>query len=165
MPNGKPLKLPDEDCERLTRSQMILVQRILAFNSDLAYAKEDLAKRMESIPHGKERLNMLVGGAESLFRDLLGTISYKQRRQIRNTAKDYVMVLQPKLTPGNTRISLANEDFRELVEMARYKCRNCAEDGEGARKCPLYQWMEANVPLEDYGSGLVCPYYTIGWED
>lgn len=165
MPKGKPFELRDDDCERLNRSQMILVQRILAFVSDLAYAKDDLAGRMKSVPHGQERLNMVVGGAESLFRDLLGTISDKQRRQIRNAARDYVMVLQPKLTPGNTRISLANEDFKELVEMARYKCRNCAEDGEGARKCPLYQWLEANVPLEDYGDGLVCPYYTIGWED
>lgn len=164
MDKEKAFRLPEEDRERLRRGEMILAQQVMVLASQAEFAREDLRKRMEMVPDGVARLDAACDGISELFQDMMGTVPEKQRRQMLNTARDYVMVFQPKAMPGNPRISLANEDFRELVELARYRCQTCADTAEEAKKCPLYRWMEANIPLEDYGDGLVCPYYTIGWK-
>jgi len=52
----------------------------------------------------------------------------------------------------------------KLVDMAREKCKGCVEDGNGARQCELYRFLEVTSPMEDYGDGLMCPYALAEWE-
>ena len=52
----KPYTLPDDQCERLLRSEMTALRILLAALSSAAYAQTDLQKRLECIPYGKERL-------------------------------------------------------------------------------------------------------------
>ena len=48
MAKREPYMLPDEQCERLRRSEMQAVRMMLAVISVAAYAKEDLADRLKS---------------------------------------------------------------------------------------------------------------------
>lgn len=165
MPKDKPFELPDDQCERLTRQEMACCRSIMTLASDLHFAKDDLKGRLETVPHGKERLNMILGGLDSLFRDILGTISDRQRRQLRNQAKDMTYQLVPKLTHSSNKVMIYVDEVKELVDCAREKCTGCVDTGEEARNCRLYKWLEANVPLDNYGDDLICPYARIDWED
>lgn len=163
MPKKAPFELPDKDCERLTRTEMHSVIVIMVLASDLHFAKEDLKKRLQSVPSGMERMNMVLGQIDSLFRDIIGTVSNKQRKQIRNQARDTVMKQVPKLSASGQNVMVHVDEIKELVECAREKCRMCVMDNEECRECRLYQWLEGNIPLDDYGDGLICPYAEEEW--
>ena len=163
MPKGHPYELPDDQCEYLRRSEMQAVQRLMALGSDLQYAKEDLHDRLDSIPSGNARMNMIIGGVNSLMADLIGTVSDKQRRQLRNTARDFQIEIRPRMVGHSNRVPIDRDELRELTDLAREKCKDCVEDGETARKCRLFKWLVTNIPLDDYGAGLMCPYANIGW--
>ena len=165
MPKGKPYILPEKDRERLKRSEMACCRYIMVLASDLHYAKDDIGERLSCVPSGKERLNMIVGGIDSLFTDLLGTITEGQRKQLLNQAKDLDMKAVPKMSVGNNKVMVYLDDIKELVECARERCKICANTDEEARKCRLYKWLETNIPLDDYGDGLLCPYATEDWGD
>ena len=165
MPKGKPYELPDDQCERLRRNEMIALRLLMSLVSEMEYVKEDLSERLECVPNGKARLNMMCGNAVSLFRDILGTVTDRQRRQLRNSAKDFKIKLVPALTPMGNNVMITLDEVMELTDCAREKCKMCAETGETCRKCRLYQWLEANIPLDDYGDGIMCPYANIDWGD
>ena len=148
----KPYMLPDEDCERLKRSEMTAVRMLLAHLSSARYAQEDLQDRLE------------VAQLRAVCDDLVGTISKAQAKQIYGTLKDFDVRLLPKATPGSTNVVMTKEEGMALVDCAREKCHNCVEDGESCRKCTLYQILEATTPMEDYGDGLLCPYSLAKWE-
>ena len=97
--------------------------------------------------------------------DLIGTISRSQCRQIYGTMRDFEMRLLPKLTPGSTNILMTKDQGKELLDCARWKCHACVEDGEEARKCKLYQLLEATTPMDNYGDGMLCPYALAEWEE
>ena len=160
-----PFELPDDQCERLTKTEMHSVQWLLNAVSTLRYAETDLKKRLECVPSGNQRLRLAIGQLGSLLRDVLGTVSDRQRRQIRNTAQDMEVRLVPKLTAQKASIVLDEETARELVDAAQAKCRwECVPDFEGDRKCDLCKILEAVVPLENYDS-VSCPYWRAEWED
>lgn len=160
-----PFDLPDDQCERLTRTEMHSVQWLLNAVSTLRYAETDLKKRLECVPSGNQRLRLAIGQLGSLLRDVLGTVSDRQRRQIRNTAQDMEVRLVPKLTPQKASIVLDEETARELVDAAQAKCHwDCVPDLDGSRKCELCKILEAVVPLENYDS-VSCPYWRAEWED
>lgn len=165
MPKGNPFELPDDQCERVTRTEMASCRTILLLASDLHHAQEDLKDRLKCVPYGERRLRMISGGIDSLFRDILGTITDKQRKQIRNQAKDLVMQAVPKLTASQNKVMVYLDDIKELTNCAMERCKRCADTGDEARKCRLYQWLETNIPLDDYGDNLICPYARIGWGD
>lgn len=165
MQKREPYMLPDADCTRLKRSEMTAVRMLLAALSNAAYAKDDLAERLEFVPNGKRRFRLALGGLRAVCDDLVGTISRDQCRQICGTMKDFEMRLLPKLTPGSTNIIMTKEQGKELLDCARWKCRACVEDGEHCKECRLYRLLEATTPLEDYGDGLVCPYALVDWEE
>jgi len=158
-----PYSLPDDQCERLRRTELIAVKLLLAHLSTAAYGQEDLAERLECIPHGKARYRLALGALRSVVDDLIGTVSKAQCKQIMGTMRDYEMRLVPKATPQTSNIVMTREAGVELMELAREKCHGCVEDGEGCRKCRLYQILEATTPLDDYGDGLICPYALAVW--
>lgn len=160
-----PFELPDDQCERLTRTEMHSVQWLLNAVSTLRYAETDLKKRLDCVPSGNQRLKLCIGQLGSLLRDVLGTVSDKQRRQIRNTAQDMEVRLVPKMTSQKTSIVLDEETAKELVDAAQAKCRwDCVPDLDGSRECKLCRILEAVVPLENYDS-MSCPYWRAEWED
>ena len=159
----KPYTLQDDQCERLLRSEMTALRILLAALSSAAYAQTDLQKRLECIPYGKERLRMAVGGLRAVCDDLIGTVSRQQCQQIYGTMMDFEMRLLPKLTPGSTNIIMTQEQGKDLIDCARWKCQACVEDGNSCRQCRLYKLLEATTPLDDYGEGLICPYALQEW--
>jgi hypothetical protein len=78
--------------------------------------------------------------------------------------KDFDMRLLPKLTPGSTNVIMTKEEGMELMDIARWRCHSCAEDGESCRSCRLYKILESTTPMDSYGDGLMCPYALAEWE-
>ena len=160
----QPYMLPDEDCERLKRSEMTAVRMLLAHLSSAKYAQEDLQDRLECIPHGRTRMRLAVAQLRAVCDDLIGTISKSQAKQIYGTMRDFDVRLVPKLTPMTTNVIMTKEECKDLIDCAREKCFGCVEDGESCRQCKLYKLLEATTPMEDYGDGLICPYSLAKWE-
>jgi len=156
--------LPEEQCERLRRPEMMAFRMLLALLSTSSYAKEDLEQRLECIPNGVKRFRLAHAQLSAICNDLIGTISAAQARQIYGTMKDFEIRLVPKLTPGSTNVIFTKDECKELMDVAREKCHACAEDGESCRECRLYKLMTAMVPLDDYNT-LICPYSMTDWED
>lgn len=159
-----PFELPDNECIRMNRHEVAACRMVMALMSNLMYAREDLKARMETVPGGPARMDKVVTEVQELFQDIIGTVSDRQRKQLRNIAQDCEIQLIPKLTHSQNRVLIPANEVREIVDMAREKCRMCTDSDAQARKCRLYQWLEVNIPLEDYGSGLMCPYSNIDWE-
>lgn len=157
--------LPEEQCERLKRSEFEAVRCLLGAVSYTAHARDDLQKRLECIPGGKQRMNMLLGGIRAIADDLIGTVPQGQCRQLRNTMSDMEMRMVPKATGGMTQnVILEKELARGLIDTAMEKCRDCVEDGESCRSCSLYKILLGITPMEEY-SELRCPYAITEWED
>ena len=159
----KPYTLPDADCERLRRPEMNAVRMLLALLSTVAYAKDDLKDRLECVPNGNRRFRLAMGQLKAVCDDLIGTISKAQAKQIYGTMKDYDLRIMPKATPGTVNIMLTKEHGMDLMDMARERCLDCVLDGNECRECKLYQMLESTTPMDDYGSGLTCPYATAEW--
>lgn len=160
----KPYEIPEEDRRRLTRTEMHSMERLMNLVHSLVYAKDDLAERLETIPSGKQRMNMAVGHFRSLMWDLSGTIPAKQQKNLDNVVQDMKMQIVPKMTPTPVTVTLSKAVAMELVDAAQIKCARCAEFNEQSEKCKLRKLLETVVPLESY-SGLMCPYSRSKWED
>lgn len=156
-------KLPEQDRERMTRAEMQSMQWMLNAISTICYAVDDLGKRLELIPSGKQRMHMLSGAARSIYYDLQGTVPERQCRQILNAAKDLEVRMVPKLTPAKVTITLDKDIAMELVNAAQIKCMDCLKENDEGRECKLCQLLEAVVPLTRYDS-FYCPYSTASWE-
>lgn len=159
----EPYMLPDDQCERLVRSEMNAVRMMMAALSVAAYAQEDLKKRLECVPAGNQRMRMAVGSLRSVVNDLIGTISRAQAKQIYGVMKDFEMRLLPKMTPGSTNVVMTKEEGMALIDCAKWKCHNCVEDGNSCRECKLYKLLEATTPMDDYGNDMLCPYAMAEW--
>lgn len=157
--------LPENERERVTRTEMHTLQWLLNALSSLCYAEDDLKSRLECVPNGRQRLKLNIGQLRSLLRDLFGTIPERQRRQIQNAANDMEVRLVPKMTPRKISLVLEEETAKELVNAAQAKCRyDCVPDLDGDRNCELCKILEAVIPLEKYDSA-TCPYWHAEWED
>lgn len=158
-------QLPEEDRERMTRAEMTAMHWIYSAVNSVLHGKEDLAQRLECIPNGKRRYNMMMGHLFSIANDLTGTIPEKQRTKIRNIMNDMEIRLVPKMMARDVSVVMTKEDAMQLLDYAKAaKCAFCTEDNESCRKCPLYRIMEAEVPLEKY-DGFLCPYNLAEWEE
>ena len=159
-------ELPNEECIRATRDEMACIRIVLIASSELNYAREDLKQRLSIVPDGNERMNRLADEMTELFKDILGTISDKQRRTLRNSANDYEMRLVPKMTPGFSGLSFTKDDVKTLVSAAREKCKFCTLAGREIHDCDLYGILETYIPLDNYGNEeIVCPYNYQEWAD
>lgn len=157
-------ELPEDECVRMTRDEMSATRMILIAASEMNYAKDDLKKRLATIPNGTERMTELTDGITDLFKDVMGTITDKQRRVLRNSAQDYEVHIVPKMMQEKSFIAVDKEDMTTLVNCAREKCKYCSMAGSDIRKCDLYNLLEAYVPLNDYGSDdIMCPYAYQEW--
>ena len=153
-----------KDCERMNRRELLAMKWMIAMNCTAYTNERDLAKRLESVPYGRQRMRMTIGGFRAIVDDLIGTLTTDQARVLQNTMHDYDVRLVPKGTPQTSLVMMEKQEVQKLVDCAREKCKGCVEDGEGCRKCQLYQVLEVSSPLDDYGDGLVCPYSLADWD-
>ena len=107
--NPKRVWLQEDECERLVRSEYEAVRCLLGAVSYTAHAKDDLQRRLDCIPNGKQRIAMVLGGLRAIADDIIGTIPQGQCRQLRNTMKDMEMRMVPKLTTGSQNVILEKE--------------------------------------------------------
>ena len=161
----KRVWLADEDCRRLNRGEFEATRCLLGAVNYAAHAKDDLQKRMEMIPHGKERMAMVLGGLKAIADDLIGTLPVGQCKQIRNTMNDMEMRMVPKLTSMSHNVILEKDVANGLVDAAMEKCHGCVEGPEEGMKCPLYKVLESFLPLDSYDNGMLCPYSMSEWKD
>ena len=161
----KRVWLDDEDCERLNRAEFEAVRCLLGALNYVAHAKDDLQKRLECVPSGRQRMAMAVGGLNAIAEDLIGTIPKGQCKQIRNTMNDMDMRMIPKLTPMSQNVILEKDVAKSLIDTTREKCHGCVEDDESCRGCGLYRVLESFLPLDSYDNGMLCPYSMATWKD
>ena len=154
-----------EDAVRLTRVEkmgMIVLAYAATVLDDI---RTELKERLGTIPDGTERARQLSEDVDGLLNDLRMTIPENQRVNLEHTAQDFEMRLAPKATPSKTTIIMQKEEFRQLVDAARARCRECTENDESCGKCELYQLLTVLLPLDDYHSGLLCPYNLGEWKN
>ena len=161
----KRIWLQEEDCKRLNRAEFEALRCLLGAVNYTAIARDDLQKRMEAIPGGKQRMNMTLGGLKAIADDLIGTVPRGQCKQIRNTMQDMEMRMVPKMASMSRNVILDKDIAKGLVNAAMEKCHGCVEDQEECRKCPLYKVLESFLPLDHYDGGMLCPYSVSEWED
>lgn len=152
-----------EDAVRLNRQEkmgMIVLAYSATIVDDLQHEIRD---RLAMVQDGEERMRKLSEETDSLLNDLRLTIPVNQRMSLQNTAQDYEIHLVPKATPSETSVVMQKEEFKELVDIARVKCRECTDDGDTCTKCRLYQLLTVLLPLDNYDNGLLCPYNMGEW--
>lgn len=132
--------------------------------SILQHARENLKERLEKIEDGQEKADMLAEESLKLLEEIRMTIPEKQRANLYHMGLDMKMVIQPKYTPGGTSSVIPQDDFRELTEAAKIRCRECTKDNEECRECKLFQLFTAILPLNRYDGTFLCPYNLAEWE-
>lgn len=159
-------QLPEKDCERLNRSEMNAMRWCLAAINSVAYAQDDLAKRLECIPNGKVRWRLMLGQLRALLDDILGTIPKAQCKNIKHVMDDMELRMVPKYTPKTDRVNMGIEQLSWLVNAARKDtCMSCIRNGDECRTCDLYKILESIAPREEWGPITMCPYYNDDWMD
>ena len=163
--NPKRVWLEEKDCERMNRREFEAVRCLLGAVSYAGHAKDDLQKRLESIPGGRQRMAMVVGGLKALADDIVGTMPVGQCKQVRNTMVDMEMRMVPKMTGMSQNVILEKDNAKALIDKAMERCHGCVEDQVSCRKCGLYTVLESFLPLDTYENGMLCPYSTSEWTD
>jgi len=163
--NPKRVWLAEEDCERLNRGEFEAVRCLLGALSYTAHAKQDLQKRLECVPGGRQRMAMVLGGLRAIADDVIGTVPRGQCKQLRNTMSDMEMRMVPKMTGMSQNVILEKDHAKALIDIAMERCRGCVEGAEEGRKCPLYKVLESFLPLDSYENGMLCPYSRSEWSD
>lgn len=151
-----------DDAVRITRTEKMSMLVLAYAATILEDLKADIEERLEMVENGTDRLNELSEKTDALLHDLRMTIPINQRLNLQNTASDFEIRLVPKFTPGMVNVIMQKEEFRELVDIAREKCRDCTEDDRACEKCRLFQLLTVILPLNDY-SGMLCPYNMGEW--
>lgn len=154
-------QLPDEQCERLNKQEMTALRWLIAAENSASHAKKDLEKRLECIPEGKRRFQMMHGQLLAIVNDLIGTTPAKQCKQVQNTMEDMKLSMIPKLTPDTDKVIMNAVDLAYIVFHAQKDealCMTCVRDDTECRSCEFYQILSAIAPRQDWGSSLMCPY-------
>ena len=151
--------------KRFVKYESDLMKRSMAFLGHLLDVQDDMQSRLGMIENGPERWNELTNRTTELVTDMLSTCPPSQRTRLVNGIRDYKIELLPIHTPMDTKVMLPREQVKKLVDLAKYRCQSCTDSEKEAEKCPLYQWLIAEVPTDIQGNGLLCPYNLADWVD
>lgn len=160
---GRIIEPSREDAVRLTRNEktsMIVLAYAATVLDDL---QADIADRLGMVPDGAEKLKKISEATDALLAELRRTIPVNQRVNLSNTARDYDFRLMPKASPMSTSVIMTKDEFKELVDCARVKCRECTDTNEECEKCGLFQLLTVVLPLDDYDDTMLCPYNLGEW--
>lgn len=157
-------QLPEKDCERLNRTEMVAIRWCLAAINSIAYAQDDLKDRLECIPEGQVRWRLMLGQLRALCNDLIGTVPQKQCVAIKNVMNDMELRMVPKYTPYDSRAVIDVDDLSYLVNHAKKDiCTACIKNGDECRECELYKILESVAPQKEWKNSTVCPYLREDW--
>lgn len=151
------------DARDLSRREKMSITFLMNATSSLADAKDELNGRLDMIDGGHELMDRLVEDSQKLLTEVRKTIPERQRTHLANTANDFEMRLVPKMTPAKTSVVMQKEEFRELVNAAQVKCRECLDDGQECKQCKLYQLLTVVLPMDEHEDGMLCPYNMAEW--
>ena len=151
------------DAFRLTRNQKMAMLHFMYAVTTLEDLSQDIGDRLEMIPDGMNRMKAVAEEADRLLSEIRVTVPENQRIGIQNIADDYEMRLAPKATPGPTNVLITRNEFKELVEAARAKCKECILDDNECEGCELYRLLTSVLPMDDYHSLNLCPYNLGEW--
>jgi len=154
-----------EDAWDVTRQEKMSILFLMNTVSSMMDSREELKDRVSRIDGGAELMDTMVDSSEKLLTEIRRTIPEDQRVSINNISKDMEMRMVPKMTPSKTTVLMQKEDFRNLVDAAQVKCRECTDDSEQCNACGLFKLLKVVVPLETYDSTFLCPYNLAGWEN
>jgi len=154
-----------EDAWDVTRQEKMSILFLMNTVSSMMDSREELKDRTSRIDGGAELMDTMVESADKLLMELRRTIPEDQRVSINNISKDMEMRMVPKMTPSKTTVLVQKEDFRQLVDAAQVKCRECTDDSEQCKACGLFRLLKVVVPLERYDGTFLCPYNMAGWEN
>lgn len=154
-----------DDAWNVTRNEKIAILFLMNTVSAMMDSRDDLKDRVSRIDGGAELMDTMVNSAEKLLTEIRRTIPTEQRMNINNVSKDMEMRMVPKMTPSKTTVLMQKEDFRQLVDAAQIKCRECTDDSEECKACRLFKLLKNVVPLERYDGTFLCPYNMAGWEN
>ena len=153
------------DAVRLRRNEKLAVLHLMYAVSVFEDLPQDLCDRIGMVRDGPERTQEIIDKSNSLLDELRVTIPENQRNSIQNTADDYIIRLTPNSSPGETNIILTKDEYRNLVDCARVKCRECILDDTECEGCELFQLLTTILPLNDYHSLNLCPYNLGEWKN
>lgn len=132
--------------------------------SVLVDSQKDLKERVDMIGGG-EVLKNLAQNADDFLNDIRKTIPENQRISMMNTAKDYEMRMMPVTTPSETSVAVTKEEFRQLVDCARAKCRECILDDHECEECELFRLLTSVLPMDNYHALNLCVYNLGEWKN
>ena len=154
-PDAYPMK-------RAEKEEMLFFMNAVSI---LQHARENLTERLSKVENGQITADMLAEESLKLLEELRLTIPEKQRQNLHNMGLDLKMQLVPKLTAGGTTSVVPHDDFKELTEAAKIKCRECTMDNEECEECKLFQLFTAILPLNRYDGLYLCPYNLAVWKE
>lgn len=154
-----------KDAWDVTRQEKMSILFLMNTVSAMIDSRDELNDRVSRIDGGAELMDTMVDSADKLLTEIRRTIPEDQRVSINNVSKDMEMRMVPKMTPSKTTVLIQKEDFRQLVDAAQVKCRDCTDDSEQCRECGLFKLLKIVVPLERYDGTFLCPYNLAGWEN
>ena len=154
-----------EDAWDVTRQEKMSILFLMNTVSAMMDSRDELKDRVGKIDGGAELMDTMVDSSEKLLTEIRKTIPTDQRMSINNISKDMEMRMVPKMTPSKTTVLVQKEDFRQLVDSAQVKCRDCTEDNVECRECGLFKLLKVVVPLDTYDGTFLCPYNMAGWEN
>lgn len=154
-----------DDAWDVTRQEKMSILFLMNTVSAMMDSREELKDRVSRIDGGQELMDTMVDSSEKLLTEIRRTIPEDQRVSINNVSKDMEMRMVPKMTPSKTTVMVQKEDFRQLVDAAQVKCRECTDDNEQCKACGLFKLLKVVVPLETYYGTFLCPYNLAGWEN
>lgn len=152
-----------DDAVRLTRNEKMAMLWFANADTTLDELQNTLADRLKMITDGPDRLKRIADEADDMLNEIRLTIPIDQRIALHNTGSDYEVRLAPKMTPSVINVLMTKDEFKELVDIAREKCRDCTEDDESCTGCRLYRCLTSVLPLDEYHSSLLCPYNLGEW--
>ncbi len=154
-----------DDAWDVTRQEKMSILFLMNTVSAMMDSRDELKDRVSRIDGGAELMDTMVDSSEKLLTEIRRTIPEDQRVSINNISKDMEMRMVPKMTPTKTTVMVQKEEFRQLVDAAQVKCRDCAEDNVQCRECGLFRLLKVVLPLDSYDGTFLCPYNMAGWEN
>lgn len=151
------------DALRLTRQEKLGMITLAYVATVLEDMQTEMQDRFSMIPGGNERLHNVAEETDKLLNEIRLTIPIEQRLNLQNTANEFEVRITPKATPSKTSVVMQKDEFKEIIDIARSKCIDCMESNTDCEKCRLFKLLTVILPLEDYNSGMLCPYNMGEW--
>ena len=160
--NGKP-----QTTKRMVSAEQKAYLDMLASISQLAFAEEGLARRIESIPRGKSLLHGGRGMLVKLGNELANTLPPEQREHFRRQLPALRMIVgvkaqMPRAADGEHGRWLSFKQLDVVATAIRECCRTCTIDDPQQQKQCMYAKLLDVLPTDKPDENATgCGYFSI----